>query len=196
MLYMVSIDDFWKYVTDNEKQIKKEVAKNITMDTELFDDVYQDTIIKVAEAIQNGKDVNDLRFYFFISFKNNYIQSQNKKRKEKKLLHYDTSMLNDMLDEAYTEERNNKINMLFDIMREILEENFSERDVDIYTIYMKLKSGKNRISYEKFAKIMDTDVKDITRTIQNVKNFVRTNDEIISLKKYILYDDDFDAIDS
>lgn len=193
---MVSIDDFWKYVTENEKQIKREVAKNITMDSELFDDVYQDTIVKVAEAIQNGKDVNDLRFYFFISFKNNYIQSQNKKRKEKKLLHYDTSMLNDILDEAYSEERNTKINMLFDIMREILEENFSERDVDIYTIYMKLKSGRNRISYEKFAKIMDTDVKDITRTIQNVKNFVRTNDEIISLKKYILYDDDFDFLDS
>ena len=80
---MTTLEDFYDYLTFNDAQIRKEILKNITYDPELFDDVYNDTVIKVAEAItKREKDIKDIRFYFFISCKQNYINAQNRKRRD------------------------------------------------------------------------------------------------------------------
>ena len=87
--YEKHCNDFYQYIIRNEKQIKKEVRKNITYEEELFDEAYSDTIVKVANAIlTKHKIIDDFRYYFFISFKQNYIQMQNKKRKIDKMKTY------------------------------------------------------------------------------------------------------------
>lgn len=192
--YQKHCNDFYQYIIRNEKQLKQEVRKNITYEEELFDEAYSDTIVKVANAILvNHKVIEDFRYYFFISFKQNFIQLQNKKRKIDKLKTYGYKDCEGLIIEDYdNEQRYDRIKILFKWLSDYLEEHFPPNEVDIYIVYYFLKVGKNRISYKKMADIYDVELKYITNVIQNIKRFVK-NDEIINKKKEeILYGTDFD----
>ena len=192
--YEKHCNDFYQYIIRNEKQLKQEVRKNITYEEELFDEAYSDTIVKVANAILvNHKVIEDFRYYFFISFKQNFIQLQNKKRKIDKLKTYGYKECEGLIIEDYdNEERYDRIRILFKWLSDYLEEHFPPNEVDIYIVYYFLKVGKNRVSYKKMAEIYDVELKYITNVIQNIKRFVK-NDEIINKKKEeILHGSDFD----
>ena len=192
--YEKHCNDFYQYIIRNEKQLKQEVRKNITYEEELFDEAYSDTIVKVANAILvNHKVIEDFRYYFFISFKQNFIQLQNKRRKIDKLKTYGYKDCEGLIIEDYdNEERYDRIKILFKWLSDYLEEYFPPNEVDIYIVYYFLKVGKNRVSYKKMADIYDVELKYITNVIQNIKRFVK-NDEIINKKKEeILYGTDFD----
>ena len=192
--YEKHCNDFYQYIIRNEKQLKQEVRKNITYEEELFDEAYSDTIVKVANAILvNHKVIEDFRYYFFISFKQNFIQLQNKKRKIDKLKTYGYKDCEGLINEDYdNEERYDRIKILFKWLSDYLEEYFPPNEVDIYIVYYFLKVGKNRVSYKKMADIYDVELKYITNVIQNIKRFVK-NDKIINKKKEeILYGTDFD----
>ena len=192
--YEKHCNDFYQYIIRNEKQLKQEVRKNITYEEELFDEAYSDTIVKVANAILvNHKVIEDFRYYFFISFKQNFIQLQNKRRKIDKLKTYGYKDCEGLIIEDYdNEERYDRIKILFKWLSDYLEEHFPPNEVDIYIVYYFLKVGKNRVSYKKMADIYDVELKYITYVIQNIKRFVK-NDEIINKKKEeILYGTDFD----
>lgn len=192
--YEKHCNDFYQYIIRNEKQLKQEVRKNITYEEELFDEAYSDTIVKVANAILvNHKVIEDFRYYFFISFKQNFIQLQNKKRKIDKLKTYGYKECEGLIIEDYdNDERYDRIKILFKWLSDYLEEHFPPNEVDIYIVYYFLKVGKNRVSYKKMAEIYDVELKYITNVIQNIKRFVK-NDEIINKKKEeILYGSDFD----
>lgn len=192
--YEKHCNDFYQYIIRNEKQLKQEVRKNITYEEELFDEAYSDTIVKVANAILvNHKVIDDFRYYFFISFKQNFIQLQNKKRKIDKLKTYGYKDCEGLIIEDYdNEERYDRIKILFKWLSDYLEEHFPPNEVDIYIVYYFLKVGKNRVSYKKMAEIYDVELKYITNVIQNIKRFVK-NDEIINKKKEeILYNGDLE----
>lgn len=192
--YEKHCNDFYQYIIRNEKQLKQEVRKNITYEEELFDEAYSDTIVKVANAILvNHKIIEDFRYYFFISFKQNFIQLQNKKRKIDKLKTYGYKDCEGLIIEEFdNEQRYERIKILFKWLSDYLEEHFPPNEVDIYIVYYFLKVGKNRVSYKKMADIYDVELKYITNVIQNIKRFVK-NDEIINKKKEeILYGTDFD----
>lgn len=192
--YEKHCNDFYQYIIRNEKQLKQEVRKNITYEEELFDEAYSDTIVKVANAILvNHKVIEDFRYYFFISFKQNFIQLQNKRRKIDKLKTYGYKECEGLIIENYdNEERYDRIKILFKWLSDYLEEHFPPNEVDIYIVYYFLKVGKNRVSYKKMAEIYDVELKYITNVIQNIKRFVK-NDKIINKKKEeILYGSDFD----
>ena len=192
--YEKHCNDFYQYIIRNENQLKQEVRKNITYEEELFDEAYSDTIVKVANAILvNHKIIEDFRYYFFISFKQNFIQLQNKKRKIDKMKTYGYKDCEGLIIENFdNEERYDRIKILFKWLSDYLEEHFPPNEVDIYIVYYFLKVGKNRVSYKKMADIYDVELKYITNVIQNIKRFVK-NDEIINKKKEeILYGTDFD----
>ena len=75
--------EFLEYVAKNEAKLKKNLRKNITYNPELFDDVFQDTIIKVHNAIMKGQRIEDFEKYFFIASKFQYINEDNKDKKRK-----------------------------------------------------------------------------------------------------------------
>ncbi len=196
--YEKHCNDFYQYIIRNEKQLKQEVRKNITYEEELFDEAYSDTIVKVANAILvNHKIIEDFRYYFFISFKQNFIQLQNKKRKIDKMKTYGFKDCEGLIIEDFdNEERYERIRILFKWLSDYLEEHFPPNEVDIYIVYYFLKVGKNRVSYKKMADIYDVELKYITNVIQNIKRFVK-NDEIINKKKEeILYNGDFDIVNT
>ena len=189
--YEKHCNDFYQYIIRNEQQIKKEVRKNITFEPELFEEVYSDTIVKVANAILvNHKWIDDFRYYFFISFKQNYIQSQNKKRKIEKMKIYGYEECIGMLDdEEDKEDRFKRVRKLFKWLAGYLEDYFPPNEVDIYIVYYFLKVGKNRVSYRKMADIYDVDIKYITNVIQNIKAFIKNDLTIREKKEDVLYGD-------
>lgn len=179
----MELSDFYDYISNNYEQSRHEVMKNITYDSELFDDAYNDTVIKVAKVIEDGKKIEDIRYYFFISLKWNYINMQNKKRKQ---LSRTTDVMPDAMDDEYSEERYEKVMELWDFIAQRLEENFEPGEVDIYLIYYKLKCNGNSLSYRKLSEMTGIPVKEITNIIQRIKKYVRNNDEINELKKKLL----------
>lgn len=179
----MNLSEFYDYISNNYEQSRHEVLKNITYDSDLFDDAYNDTVVKVAKVIEDGKDIEDIRYYFFISLKWNYINMQNKKRKQ---LSRTTDVMPDAMDDEYSEERYERVMELWDFISERLEENFEPGEVDIYLIYYKLKCNGNSLSYKKLSEITGIPVKDITNIIQRVKKFVRGNKEISELKQKLL----------
>lgn len=192
--YEKHCNDFYQYIIRNEKQLKQEVRKNITYEEELFDEAYSDTIVKVANAILvNHKVIEDFRYYFFISFKQNFIQLQNKKRKIDKMKTYGFKDCEGLIIEDFdNEERYERIRILFKWLADYLEQHFPPNEVDIYIVYYFLKVGKNRVSYQKMADIYDVELKYITNVIQNIKRFVKNDEIIIKKKEEILYGTDFD----
>ena len=178
------IKDFYDYIQNNYEQTRYEVLKNITYDEELFDDCYNDTVIKVANVISEGKEIDDIRYYFFISLKWNYINAQNRKRREQKRFTADHI---DVCDDAeYSEERYNRVMELWDYISERLESEFKPGEVDIYLIYYKLKCTGRSLSYRKLSEITGIPVKEITNIIQRIKKWLRTNPEILEKKEKLL----------
>ncbi len=204
--------DFLDFVVKNDKQLRKNLYKNVTYDGDIFDDVFQTAIVKTYNVIVNKKkEIKDFEQYFFIACKFEYINCDN--RKKKRLANDDRDLLwrigepakektippNDLkrlledwsVDYNYNEAeeqeiRNQKINELMEYLQLRLEQQFTPREVDIFLIYYRLKSEKQGISYKKLADILSTDEREIKNTISKIKAFVKSNKEINEMKNKML----------
>lgn len=186
--------EFLQFVAKNEARLKKNLRKNITYNEDLFDDVFQDSIIKVYNAIEKGARIKDFEQYFFIASKFCYINADNKMKNRQK--NDDREIFCEIdQDERFAEfdntwevkeERNNRINELMRYLSQRLNEVFSPRECDIFLIYYRLKSEKAGVSYKKLARILETDVKEVTNIIQKVKAFVRDDKDIMEMKRRLL----------
>lgn len=189
--------EFLQFVADNMERLKKNLRKNITYDEDIFDDVFQNTIIKVYNAIEKGLVIKDFEQYFFIASKFEYINEDN--RKKKRLKNDDSEIISDISsgviqDIFYSdddewkkqEEKNDKINELFKFLSKRLNEVFTPVETDIFLIYYRLKSEKNGVSYKKLANITEKKVSEITEIIKKIKKFIRQDEEIINEKNRLL----------
>lgn len=186
--------EFLEFVAKNEARLKKNLQKNVTYNPDIFDDVFQESIVKVYNAIENGARIKDFEQYFFIASKFCYINTDNKVKARQKTDDRDAYVSIDE-DERFAEydnawqikeERNERINELMKYLSQRLNEVFSPRECDIFLIYYRLKSEKTGVSYKKLSKIMDCDVKEITNVIQRIKAYIKQDSEIIKMKKKLL----------
>ena len=183
--------EFLEYVARNEARLKKNLRKNITYNPDIFDDVFQSTIIKVYDRIMKGTVIKDFEQYFFIASKFEYINEDNKIKKRQKIEDSEIDTDDDRFaedDNAWKikEERNENINDLFKFLSKRLNEVFSPAEADIFLIYYRLKSEKAGISYHKMVKITGRKFSEISQIIQKIKKFIRTDEAIIEYKKKIL----------
>lgn len=202
--------EFLEYVAANEKQLKKNLRKNITYNEEIFDDVFQTTIIKVYNHIIKGNRIDDFEKYFFIASKWEYIAQDNKRKK--KLINEDNTILWDISHGAeqtkgtlttdgqrllestvendgeyyIKEQRYDNINKFFKLLGQRLNEVYRPDEVDIFLIYYRLKAEKQGISYKKMSKITDKSVSEISSIIQKIKNYIKNDDELNELKKRMI----------
>ena len=202
--------EFLEYVAKNEKRLKKNLRKNITYDPNIFDDVFQDSILKVYDSIMNGTVIEDFEKYFFIASKFSYFNADNKnkrniKQNDRDLLwnisHGYENNRGDISEDAKRvieeiavednewekkEDKNENINKLFKFISEKLNKVFSPAECDIYLIYFRLKSEKSGVSYEKMAKITGRSFSEISQIIQKLKKYVKNDEEINDYKKKLL----------
>lgn len=183
--------EFLEYVAKNEARLKKNLRKNITYNENIFDDVFQSTIIKVYDRIMKGTVIKDFEQYFFIASKFEYINEDNKIKKRQKVEDREIDTDDDRFaedDNAWKikEERNENINDLFRFLSKRLNEVFTPAEADIFLIYYRLKSEKAGISYHKMVKITGRKFSEISQIIQKVKKFIKEDKEIIEYKKKLL----------
>ncbi|MCH5302231.1 MAG: sigma-70 family RNA polymerase sigma factor [Prevotella sp.] len=164
--------EFLEYVAKNEKKLKKNLKKNITYDESIFDDCFQDTIIKVYNSIVlNNKDVKDYEKYFFIASKFNYINYDNKERKYRNLkIEIDDYTENEDIEDV-TEDIYTVYDRLNDA-KELIRNEFGEEKCDIYFDYMTLKS-QGGMSYKEYSKLRNISFDKISNTISSIKSFIR-----------------------
>lgn len=202
--------EFLKFVAENEQRLKNNLRKNITYDEDIFDDVFQETILRVHSAIMNGTRIDDFEQYFFIASKFCYINEQNKERKKQEnsdrdilwnISHgYETNQ-HDVSNDAkrilenitiednewrIQEERNDKINELMKYLSKKLNEVFTPAETDIFLIYYRLKSEKAGVSYQKMARITEKSFSEVSQIIQKIKAYIKQDDEIMEMKKKLL----------
>jgi len=183
--------EFLQYVARNEARLKKNLRKNITYNPDIFDDVFQSTIIKVYDRIMKGTVIKDFEQYFFIASKFEYINEDNKVKKRLKVEDREIDTDDDRFAEddnvwKIKEERNENINDLFKFLSKRLNEVFTPAEADIFLIYYRLKSEKAGISYHKMVKITGRKFSEISQIIQKIKKFIREDKEIIEYKRKLL----------
>ena len=182
--------DFLNYVAKNEKELKYILAKNVTYDKDIFDDVFNDTIIKVYNSIlKNGTDVSDYKNYFFISMKWQYILQQNRHTKYKNSSVRDYFYNNDLIqEETEEEERFEKIVDTIEIIKNEIKEKYGEWYTTVFFEYYTCKATEG-CSYKKLAAKLGTTIKQIQMVIKEIKQFV-AEDENINRLKEILHTED------
>lgn len=182
--------DFLNYVAKNEKELKFILAKNVTYDKDIFDDVFNDTIIKVYNSIlKNGTDVSDYKNYFFTSLKWTYVLADNRNKKYKNSSVRDYFDNNDIIVEEETEEeRFEKIVDTIEIIKNEIKEKYGEWYTTVFFEYYTCKATEG-CSYQKLAAKLGITVKQIQMIIQEIKKFV-AEDEYINKLKEILHTED------
>lgn len=182
--------DFLNYVAKNEKELRFILAKNVTYDKDIFDDVFNDTIIKVYNSIlKNGTDVSDYKNYFFTSLKWTYVLADNRNKKYKNSSVRDYFDNNDIIVEEETEEeRFDRIVDTIEIIKNEIKEKYGEWYTTVFFEYYTCKATEG-CSYQKLAAKLGITVKQIQMIIQEIKKFV-AEDEYINKLKEILHTED------
>lgn len=181
--------DFLNYIAKNEHVLKTALAKNITYDKDIFDDVFNDTIIKVYNSIlKNGTDVTDYKNYFFISLKWQYVLQFNRNKSYNCKIVRDWFDNNDILEEDNDEEqRFDNIVETIEFIRERITEVYGEWYATVFFEYYTMKTTTG-CSYKKLSAKLGISVVQITQIIQTIKKFVAEDDLIIRLKEMKLND--------
>ena len=205
-------NNFLKYVSENMNDLKKAVKKNITNDNDLFDDCFNETIIKVYNSIvKNGTIIDDYKQYFFLACKFTFIYRQNKKRKEEaqvirdyfalrddfgdnvdSICYKKTKLLRDyfaLRDDNYNEEERyeNIVDTIDKIKADVIE-NLGEYYAEIYFTYMTLKSTQS-ISYKKLAAEKGISTRRVSQIIGMVKDYIKNNPTLQSYKSVLNKED-------
>lgn len=172
--------EFLNFIAKNEKRLKKNLKKNITYDPDLFDDIFQDTIIKAYNTIvSNNRDIKDYEQYFFTASKFNYILKQNSEReKTKNRINIDDYFQkNDIEDIPYEE---NETTVTINKIKEIISDEFNEEYSELYFDYMLLKV-QGGMSYTKYSNLTGVPISKISEIVSKVKGYLKNNNEIKKL---------------
>ena len=177
---------FLKYISDNLPRLKKALIKNVTYNSELFDDVIQESILKIYNSIlKNGTNINDYEQYFFIVSKFTYIYFDNRKKKNDAIEVRDlfTNGEFDLCDESENKEERfeGALTVISQIKRNLIDE-FGENKTNVYMSYME-RRAIGRTSYKAMAKEYNLSVREISSIINEIKNYIATSESINKIKK-------------
>lgn len=180
--------EFLEYVAKNERKLKRNLRKNITYDPDLFDDVFQDTILKVYGAIvDNHTDIKDFEQYFYMASRFHYINTDNSRRRQqaKTERDYFSNERNEIPDDDIDQEgRFNEIIRANNTIYDALAAQFGAEDTEIFFDYYMLKSTVGcsyndlRVKYGKSALY-------IGKMIRELKAYISGTDSLTALKKVL-----------
>ena len=180
----IKAQKFLQYVADNQKELKYILSKNITMDKEIFDDVFNEAILKAYDSIiKNNTQIKDYKNYFYICLKWTYVLRDNRNKKYKSNAVRDYFNTTDIIDDdTDSEERYlNAVSNLYKL-KEAIKEAFGVEAMEIYFEYYHHKTQGGYFSYRKLGDILQKDHKEISNTITNIKQWIKNNPEINKLR--------------
>lgn len=164
---MHNANEFLQFVADNEKRLKQNLKKNVTYDPDIFDDVFQTTIIKIYNSIvKNDLRIDNFEKYFFIGSKFEYINTDNK-RKNLRNLTVDETSAHTLIEEE-TEDRSEEISKIYKSTEQYLKETYGEQRTEIFLAYYWLRIQTGRTSYKAISQDYEISVKDVSAIIKEI----------------------------
>ena len=161
-------EEFLKFVANNERRLKYNLRKNITYDEYIFEEAYQNAIIKVYNSIvKNDKIIEDFEQYFFIASKFEYILLDNRNKKARNVS-VDVSEARCVVDDEPPEEYNEEVSILLAQLTQYLESEYGKTRAHIYLDYYEGKS-KGKISYKAISDKYGLQLNRITKTIAAIE---------------------------
>lgn len=163
---------FLKHVAQHQEEWKKEFKGGIKYNKETFEDLFQQTIIRVYNTIvSNNKDIADYKKYFFISLKCLSIYEGDKENRFDRLdNHFE---LYDVENEEYKEYSVSQYNEI----KRLVKEKFGERYADIFFDYMyrKYSDEFEKMSYTKYSELTGLTFAEILEIISSIKKYLKSN---------------------
>lgn len=162
--------DFLSYVAENEKKLKRNLAKNITYNPDIFEDVFNDTIVKVYTAItEKNTYIANFEQYFFMASKWVYVAEDDKTRRREKNAerNYFDDPTNDnvIADDYDTESREDDINNMLDAIGEVLTIRYTKKEIEIFFEYYRNKLI-SRSGYKQIAAKYNLKAKEATEIVK------------------------------
>ena len=170
---MCNADEFLQYVAANEKQLKQNLRKNVTYDPEIFDDVFQTSIIKIYDSmVRQNLYVEDFEKYFFIGSKFEYINTDNKRKKMRNVTEDESTAIWEIDD--YEDDRSDEVSKIYSETQDYLIYEYGERDANIFLSYYWNKINTGRTSYRAVAEEYNISIKEVSSIIRTIKNDFQT----------------------
>lgn len=174
----INAREFLDYVARNEKRLKHNLRKNITYDSDIFHEAFQNAVLKCYNSIcKNNTQIEDYEDYFFIASKFEYILLDNRKKRDtnrKEAL----SVLSDRVDESDTEEDNEraqKYRKEYEELRDRLLRTFTETEVNIFFNYYMSKINSERMSYETIGEEFGVSAREVADIITKIQRNLNHN---------------------
>ncbi len=176
--------EFLNYVANNIEMLKQNLRKNITYNEELFEDAFNETILKVYNSIiKNGTEVKDWKHYFFISSKWTYILNDNRDKKNKEIEVrglFETDTFDCYEENDINErERYDKTNEAIERIKDLIIGDFTEQQAEIYLTYWMGKAMKKQTSYASIAEKFNISKRETKETITSIRDYLNENSRIM-----------------
>lgn len=166
-------DEFLQYVAQNTPRLKKNLRKNITMDYELFEDIFSDTIVKCYDSIcRKNLIVEDFERFFFIAGKFNYIQAQNKKRKLQSRRIDIEEYKETEIPEFDFEEEKPEVPVKYSEMENAITEYFGEKRKRLFLEYFNCRLA-DKLDLQELADKYNYTPEIVNAEIKSIKQFLK-----------------------
>lgn len=164
---MNNAQEFLEYVAANEKRLKHNLKKNITYNDELFDDVFQTTVIKIYDSIiRQDICIDNFERYFFIGSKFEYINQDNKCKKIRNVTD-DVSKTHCIIDDE-NEDHSEEIRKIYAETEDYLRYEYGDEEAEIYLSYYWNKVNSGRTSYRAVADEFNLSIEEVGDIIRKI----------------------------
>lgn len=182
-------DEFLKYVADNSQQLKRNLRKNITFDGELFDDIFGETIIKCYDSIvKQNMFVEDFEKFFFIASKFNFIQAQNKKRRqESRRIDIEDYRQKEVAEEQEEADEERPVPTKYIKVCETLSQYFGDDRKNLFLDFYNQKVSGNPVNLEELSDKYSLRKEFIETSIKQMTRFLKKNCNDKYIKSYPLF---------
>lgn len=164
---------FLSYVEARGPELRMALAKNITYDADIFEDAFSAAVVKVHDRILAGKVVASLKNYFFIAARNEYIQMDNK-RKRNNAIREGTEAAEGCIDPSATPEI--AMSALAGIRRRL----WAVYPIPAVELFERYMAGG--ISYAKLGAETGRSPRSIADDIRAMRRFITTDKECIKIR--------------
>lgn len=154
---------FLEFVSRNTEKLKRALAKNVTYDRDLLEDIFGETVIKIYDSITvKGKRIHDFESFFYISSRNNYNDARRKAGRMKA---------------AYAAASSEGDEWSLPCMLEVKEDlagRFTTEESELFLDYMWAKlSEPGRLCYRDYAQRHGLSGRMVERTVSGIKKHLR-----------------------
>lgn len=159
--------DFLSYIGRHEERLKHNLAKNVTYDRDIFENAFQDTVIRIHDAIlRNNPDIRDYEHYFFTASRKWYITLSNRGREESRRHVRGERNGGETEPEPYSEPAS------VEEVRQLIEAQFGENVATLFLDYLSSKV-RGRTSYARYGAEVGIPSADVGSVVKYVRQYLR-----------------------